>query len=78
MVNQERELMPSKREQLLLRSQLLVPCRTIGRVTTSSDGSGEAKPSDFYVKASDFPILTTDVNIKHHRDQQYESCANNE
>lgn len=63
------ELMPSWGEQHLLRSELLVPYRNTGHVDRSSDISREARNSDFYVK-SNFPMLTTDLNIKHHEDQQ--------
>lgn len=62
--------MPRKREQLLLRSELLVPFRNSGHVARSSDTSREAKNSDFYVKFSDFPLLIIDLNTIHHIDQQ--------
>lgn len=64
------ELMPSERQQLPLRSEPLVPWKNIGHVTGSSDISRKARIPDFYVKSSNFPILTADSNIEHNIDQQ--------
>lgn len=66
------KLTPSEREQLPLRSEPLVPWRNTGHVTGSSGISRKARIPFFFfnVKSSWFPILTTDLNIKHNIDQQ--------